>query len=100
MIGKGCTCRNTFSFPFKESDVEAIRISYSQNGEILFQKEIADSTFSDGAVSVNLTQEETLKFNSYQIIEIQLKVKLVGGVVVKSKIIKTVTDEVLCCEVI
>ena len=100
MIGKGCTCRNTFVLPFARSDIEAIRITYSQNGAILFHKEIDVCTFADGAVSVNLTQEETLKFNSYQIIEIQLKVKLVGDVVVKSKIIKTVTDEVLCCEVI
>ena len=100
MIGKGCTCRNTFEFPFAESDVEAICITYCQGGKVLFHKELGDCTFSEGVVTVYLNQEETLMFDSFQIIKIQLKVKLVGGAVTKSNIIETITDEVLCCEVI
>lgn len=100
MIGKGCTCINTFAFPFAEDSVEAVRISYWQGGNILFNKELCDCAFSDGEVSVRLNQEDTLKFDSSQIIKIQLKVKLVGGAVTKSNVIETITDEVLCCEVI
>lgn len=100
MIEKGCTCKNTFEFPFAEADVEAIRITYKQGENILFQKELSDCVFSSDAVTVHLNQEDTLKFDSSQVIKIQLKVKLVGGVVTKSNIITTVTDEVLCCEVI
>lgn len=100
MIGKGCTCVNTFSLPFSGDRVKAIRITYSQNDNILFEKQLEDCTFSDTEVSVNLMQEDTLKFNSFQIIEIQLKVKLIDDTVVKSNIIKTVTDELLSCEVI
>ena len=99
MIGKGCTCKNTFEFPFAESEVEAVRITYWQGGKVLFQKELCDCAFSEGEVTVHLNQEETLMFDSLQVIKIQLKVKLVGGVVTKSNIIETITDEVLCCEV-
>ena len=100
MIEKGCTCINTFEFPFAESEVEAIRITYWQGGKVLFNKELADCSFSDGEVSVHLNQEDTLMFDNRQVIRIQLKVKLVGGAVTKSNIIETITDEVLSCEVI
>ena len=100
MIGKGCTCENTFTIPFMEDEIEAIRITYCQKDKVLFEKELSDCTFSEGAVSVTLNQEDTLKFDSFQIIEIQLKVKVRGGSVVKSNIIETVTDKVLSCEVI
>lgn len=96
MIGKGCTCINTFTLPFVQKDVKAICISYAQNKKVLFEKKLEDCTFSDGKVSVRLTQEDTLKFDSFKIIQIQLKVKLNGDVVVKSKIIETITDDILC----
>ncbi len=100
MIAKGCTCRNTFEFPYSEDEVEAVCITYCQGDKVLFNKKLNDCAFSEGAVTVHLNQEDTLMFDSQQIIKIQLKVKLVGGAVVKSNIIETITDEVLCCEVI
>ena len=100
MIEKGCTCKNTFSFPYPKGVVEAIRITYSQNGVVLLQKELPDCTFSENEVSVNLTQEDTLKFDSSKIIKIQIKVKLAGGAIVKSNIVETIADDALCCEVI
>lgn len=100
MIAKGCTYKNTFDFPYSENSVEAIQIAYWQNGKVLFDKRLCDCTFSEGMVTVYLNQEETLMFNSQQVIKIQLKVRLVGGAVVKSNIIETITDEVLSHEVI
>ena len=100
MIEKGCTCINTFDFPFAEDETEAIRITYWQGGKVLFNKELDDCTFSKGKISVYLNQEDTLMFNSLQVIKIQLKVRLAGGAVTKSNIIQTITDEVLSCEVI
>lgn len=100
MIGKGCTCENTFSIPFVESDIAAIRITYGQKNKVLFEKELEDCMFEDGEVTVRLEQEDTLKFDDSQIIEIQLKIKLGSGSVIKSNIIQTYTDRVLCNEVI
>ena len=56
MIGKGCTCENTFTIPFAEDEIEAIRITYCQNDEIILEKELGDCSFSEGAVSVTLNQ--------------------------------------------
>lgn len=100
MIEKGCTCKNIFTFPFAQSDVDAIRITYSQKGEVVFEKQLDDCVFSDGEITVYLNQEDTLKFDSFQIIKIQIKVRLKGDLVTKSQIIETLTDEVLSCEVI
>ena len=100
MIPKGCTCRNTFEIPYSESEVEAICITYKQGDKTLFDKKLNDCTFSEGAVTVHLNQEDTLKFDSQKVIKIQLKVKLVGDMVTKSNIVETITDELLCCEVI
>lgn len=100
MIGKGCTCVNTFTLPFAKEEVKAICIVYCQDSEILVKKELGDCSFANGNVEVNLTQEDTLKFDSSKFIKIQIKVKLQSDVVMKSNIIKTNTDEVLCYEVI
>ena len=100
MIGKGCTCINTFSIPYAEDDIKMIVITYWQNGEIVFEKKLNDCSFSNNTITVYLSQEDTLKFDSSKVIKIQLKVKLGDDSVVKSKIIKTVTDIVLNEEVI
>lgn len=100
MIGKGCTCINTFSIPYETDDIKAMVITYWQNGEIVFEKKLCDCSFSDNTAKVYLSQEDTLKFDSSKVIKIQLKVKLGDDSVVKSKIIKTVTDIVLNEEVI
>lgn len=100
MIGKGCTCINTFSIPFKKDELKEIVITYRQSGEIVFEKKLCDCSFSDNVAIVHLQQEDTLKFDSSKVIKIQLKVKLGNDSVVKSKIIETVTDEVLNEEVI
>ena len=101
MIGKGCTCINTFTTPFAEGDIKAIRITYCQNGVIVFEKQLSDCHFSDnGSITVYLTQEDTLKLDHSKVVRIQLKIKFGDESVVKSKIIETITDELLNCEVI
>lgn len=100
MIPKGCVCKDSFVFPYAESDVELIFITYQQSLETVIEKEISDCEFSENQVSVILSQEETLMFDSAQPILIQIRVKLKDGSVTKSKIIKTNTDIVLKNEVI
>lgn len=100
MIAKGCTCKNTFSFPYAENDVKVIFITYQQKGRTVIEKSLSDCTFSDDKVSVILTQEDTLKLAENEYIEIQIRVRLQDGTPTKSKIIETYTDRVLKNEVI
>ena len=100
MIAKGCTCKNSFLFPFAESDVVVIYITYQQNGKIVIEKELEDCTFLDGRVYVTLTQEDTVKFDNDAIVRIQIRTRLKDGLVSKTKIFETYTDELLKDEVI
>ena len=100
MIAKGCTCKNTFSIPFAESDIKVIFITYQQKGKTVIEKSLSECTFSEGTVSVILTQEDTLKLDENEYIKIQIRVRLQDGTLTKSKIIETYTDKVLKNEVI
>ena len=100
MIATGCTCKNTFTFPYNKNDVELLFITYQQSGQTVFEKQIGDCEISDGCVSVLLTQEETLKLHNKSIVKIQIRVKLTNGNVTKSNVIEASTDVVLKNEVI
>jgi hypothetical protein len=95
MISKGCTCKNIFTLPFNREDVQVIYITYQQDRKTIFEKDINQCEFSDGTVSVNLTQEDTLKLNDNSTVEIQIRLKLADGSATKSQIIETYADEVL-----
>ena len=93
MIAKGCTCKNTFSIPFIESQIKDIIITYKQGDAIILEKKKNDCTFNDCSVSVDLTQEESMKFDETKIIRMQIKIKTDKDIVIKSNIMETYTDE-------
>lgn len=95
MISKGCTVKNRFKFPFTKDEVEKLYITYQQSKKTVFEKELTDCQFHEDYISVDLTQEETLKLNSDMIISIQIRVKLKNGGITKSNVLRTVTDELL-----
>lgn len=100
MIARGCTCKNVFSIPFDGGNIEKLFITYQQGGKMVLEKELADCEFSDGTVSVELSQEDTLVFVHGVVIKIQIRVKLKDGTVTKSNIIDTYADQILKNEVI
>lgn len=95
MISKGCTIGNTFTIPFNGEDVEVIYITYQQRGKTIVEKTFADCSFGDGFVSIGLTQEETLLFESLVRVRIQIRARLKDGTVTKSNIIETDVDKLL-----
>ena len=95
MIPKGCTCENSFSFPYDEGEVESIHIAYKENNVMRLEKHLEDCIFKDGMIHVSLSQEDTLKFTDNAFIKIQIRCKLKNGETPKSNIIETYTDEVL-----
>ena len=95
MIPKGCTCENSFSIPYDKEEIATLLITYQQNKVNVVEKTLDDCSFVDGKIYIVLSQEDTLKFNDEESIEIQIRIKLNNGVVTKCKIIKTYTDRVL-----
>ena len=114
MIYLGCTQENTFQLPFAESEIAAIYITYCQKDETVIEKEMSDCTFKTvlvpplptleevsqdnmievNVVSVNLSQEDSLRFMEKTEVQIQLRVKLTDGTAIKSKPIREFTDTV------
>lgn len=95
MIPKGCTCENSFSFPYDEKDIENIHIAYKENKVMVLEKHLEDCIFQDGKIVVTLSQKDTLKFTDDAFIKIQIRVKFKNGIVTKSNIIETYTDDVI-----
>lgn len=95
LIAIGCTHDHSFTIPFAQSDIAAMVITYQQRGITKVEKTIDDCTFTDGKVQVSLTQEETLKFDSEAVVQMQIRIRLNNGLVTKSDIIETYTDNVL-----
>lgn len=95
MIAKGCTCKNTFTIPFKQEEIETLFITYCQRKEIVLEKTLEDCVFDTDSIRVGLTQEETLMFCDCSSVQIQIRAKLTSGAAVKSNIVETTTDIVL-----
>lgn len=100
LIPKGCTTLNGFTFPYRKEDVSALRITYSQDGKKVVEKNLNDCEFIDDSIQVLLSQEETLRFNERLRISIQIRVRLNDGTVTKSELIKAHSDPILNEEVI
>lgn len=95
MIPKGCTGRNHFKFPYTKDEVEVVYITYVQSNNIVFEKNINDCSFSEGRISVDLSQEETLMLSDKVAIKAQIRVRLKNGVTTKSNIVEARTDYLL-----
>ena len=95
MISKGCTARNTFTVPFKQDDIEALYVTYQQKDETVLEKTLNDCTFGDGEIYVNISQEESLRFQSSIIVRIQIRARLKNNTAIKSNIVTTDVDQVL-----
>lgn len=95
MIHKGCTEIHIFKFPFSASDVKSTYITYKEDDKLIIEKALGDCTFGDGIVSVNLSQEDTLKFSDDAIVKVQIRVKFTNDKTTKSNIMETYTDSVL-----
>lgn len=110
---RGTTPTNTFRTTVDLSSAEVMYITYGQRGETVVEKEKADITFDvpqePGQIknksgseeeptiysfSVNLTQEETLRFSGTDVY-IQVRARFPGETAIASKVIKTTVQMIL-----
>lgn len=91
---RGTTPTNTFTTNLDLSTAEVIYITYQQNGQDIIEKNINDITFGEGSLSVELTQEDTLKLSDREVL-IQIRAKFSNGKAVASNIIKTPAKMIL-----
>jgi hypothetical protein len=97
---RGTTPTHTFTLPFEMSGIKKFRITYAQNGKVVFYKTDADITIENDTISVKLTQEDTLALDCHKGVEIQVKLLTSGGDTMVSDIIRETVDRCLDSEVL
>lgn len=73
------TPTHRFRLKLNTDQIEAVRISYAQNENVLLVKTLEDCTIDGQVITVKLSQEDTNEFTAGIPITIQLNVKTVDG---------------------
>ena len=88
-----------FAIPYSTSEIEDLKITLAQ-GVPVFNFGLADVDLNEYCVSVGLTQEQTSRFKTKIPVDIQMRIKLQGGVVVASQVISIDIHKSLNLEVL
>lgn len=75
------TERHTLTFPIDLENVEGVKITYTQNEDIVIVKEKDDVTINGKKIIVTLSEAETKLFEPEIPVEIQAKIKRDGQVI-------------------
>lgn len=94
-IARGTTASNVFTVPIDLTDAVVMYITYQQLGRTVLEKTLDDCTVTATSITVNLSQQDTLKFSENRDVKIQIRARLIDGSVHKSQVIKTTSDELL-----
>jgi hypothetical protein len=69
------TPEHTFELDIDVDIIEKIYIDYAQSGKILVEKTIEDVTFNENCAIIEMTQEETKKFDAkIPIVDFQIRI--------------------------
>jgi len=92
---RGTTPKIVFTLPFPASALESVYITFSQGRAETLIKHGNQITAEGNTLTVQLTQEETLKFFDRLPIEIQIRAIDTEGSAIASKIITTDVARIL-----
>lgn len=91
---RGTTPTNTFTVDVDLTNAKALFITYKQGGRVAVEKRIDDVEITAKTLTVNLTQKDTLKFNSGNV-DIQIRARLIGGEALASDIMTVPVEAIL-----
>lgn len=94
-IHTACKQAVFFEYPFSKEETKKIEIVFEQNDKIILKKTLKNCFFSENILSVMLTQEETMLFDSVHEIKMQIQCVLIDGATPKSIVMSTFADEIL-----
>lgn len=97
---RGSTPTHNFILPTDTKNFSKIKITYAQDDNILFEKDLNSCKCDGNIVTVKLTQEETFLLDCKKDVQIQMRVRTLNGDVIPSiiKLVdvgKCLDDEVL-----
>ena len=92
---RGTTPTHNFKVPFDTTNITRLSISYAQDDVVVLEKELRDCEITEGNISVRLTEEDTLTFDSdKKTVDVQLLVGF-GKEVIASQIMTIRVDKIL-----
>ncbi len=97
---RASTPTHVFEIPFDASILSNALITYTQCGNVVLEKRLADCVVEGNKLIVRLTQKETNKFKCNRIVEIQLRVLSAAGEALVSDIFNEPCGRVLNDEVL
>lgn len=98
---RATTPTHIFKLPFAYNDyVSKCLITYSQNGNIVFEKTENDIEANGETITLKLTQEETKLFDEEKIVSVQVRVLTKNNTALASKIQLIPVSNVLNDEVL
>lgn len=92
---RGTTPTHVFNTDIDLSEASVIWLTYKQNGNVLFTKEMPDMTITEDSISVELSQEETLQFVPDKTVKIQIRARFADGSAIASNVIQTTANTIL-----
>ena len=97
---RGSTPTHSFVLPMGEDDIKKVEITYCQDGKIVLQKGLYQSTIEGNVLSVTLSQADTFEFAENTSVEIQVRVLTNDDCVFVSNILCVPCDKCLSSEVL
>ena len=94
-IPRGTTPYNYFDVPVDLTAAAVIYVTYAQGGCTVIEKTQDDLTVTAEELSVQLTQEDTLAFDSKLPVDIQIRARFADGNAIESTIMRTSVDRIL-----
>lgn len=92
---RGTTPTHIFKTKVDLRSVDAIFMTYKQEGRVIVEKTIDDITIEEEQLSLTLTQADTLGFSTIGDVEIQCRAKFPDGAAVASQVIKVPVGKIL-----
>lgn len=94
-VRPGTTPIICFYLPFEYDVVAEMWFTVAQRGTELFTKYKNEMEVEGSKIIVRLTQEETLRLNSNQKVDIQVRILTTGGDALASQIVTMEVDKIL-----
>ena len=95
----GTTPTHEFTIPSELSEFNEIHIIYAQNDKIVLLKTKEDCTIEENKISVQLTQDETFRFDPEEDVYIQVRL-LIGREALSSGIVRVKCQKCLETEIL
>lgn len=92
---RGTTPTNTFNVDIDLTDAEVVYITYQQRHSTVIERSKSEIDITPTALTVQLTQEETLRLAANISVVIQIRARFSDGTAVASNIIQTDVQTVL-----